>query len=386
MARLYRALVFCSTSTCLLVGSSRADGLLRTSVNVGYEPALAADVGGHGWVLVRADREGALPRGARLTVEYNTDTLRLTLDRARFDRVELGIGIVGEALLAGVLTDYWRDGRTQGGRGLAASYVGAIGGAKVDLAPHYLEVTAGARRWFFGRWTGTSPDLVLPPSAWVGELRMRYTYWKIASDPSTYEPQRLFWRVRGVGFGLEGSADLRSDARAWGAIDPSFSPADPRNHPSRVVVGAHQWLRVGWQVASRIRLQAREEAHFMYGADDLDRQRIGGMNAYVVPLAGAPWPAYLSGKLLALEGSLHVRVKGQHELGALVDGVLTEDIRRLGASEPRWLAGVGVFADLRFGGFQVDLRAGWSPTTQPGTIRGSGTLLAAFGWGGVRAR
>ena len=370
-------------------GRAGADGLLRTAIYTGYEPGLARDLGGHGWVLVRADREGALPRGARLSLEYNTDTLRLAIDRVRFDRVELGVGIIGEALLAGVLTDYWRDGRSEGARAFSASYVGAIVGAKVDLAPHYLEITAGARRWLFGRWTGTSRDLVLPPDAWVGELRMRYTYWKIASDPSTYEAQRAFWRVRGVGFGLEVSADLRSDARPWGAIGPSFAPAypnDPRNDPSRVVVGAHQWLRLGWQVASRVRLQAREEAHVLHGEDDLDRQRIGGMNPYVVPLAGAPWPSYLSGKLLALEGSIHVRVKNQQELGVLVDGVLTQDVRRVGASDARWLAGVGAFADLRLRGFQLDVRAGWSPTTQPGNHRGSGTLLVALGWGGVRAR
>lgn len=386
---MYRGLAVCSTLLCVLVAAphpARADGVLRTAINTGYEPALAGDFGGHGWVLVRADREGALPRGARMSIEYNTDTLRLSIDRARFDRVELGIGVVGEAILAGVLTDYWRDGHEEGSHAFSASYVGAIGGAKVDLRPHYLEITAGARRWLFGRWTGTSPDLVLPPSAWVGELRMRYTYWKIAPDPSTYEAQRAFWRVRGVGFGLEVSGDLRSEAHAWGAIGPSFALTDPRNDPSRVVVGAHQWLRLGWQVASRVRLQAREEAHWMHGEDDLDRQRIGGMNPYVVPLAGAPWPSYLSGKLLALEGSVHLRVKNQQELGMLVDGVLTEDVRRVGATDARWLAGIGVFADLRLRGFQLDIRAGWSPTTQPGNHRGSGTLLVAIGWGGVRAR
>ena len=374
---------------CALVAGARparAEGTLQTAINTGYEPALASSFGGHGWVLVRADRDGVLPRGARLSLEYNTDTLRLGIDRIRFDRVELGVGVVGEALLAGVLTDYWRDGRVEGSRSFSASYLGALGSAKVDLAPHYLELTVGARRWFFGRWTSTSADLALPANAWVGELRLRYTFWKIAPDPSTWEAQRPFWRVRGVGFGVVVSADLRSDVHPWGAVDPSFAPRDPRNDPSRIVVGVHQWLRLGWQVAPRVRLQAREEAHVLRGADDLDRQRIGGMNPYVVPLAGAPWPAYLSGRLVALEGSVHVRVRNQQELGVLVDGVLTEDVRRVGASDARWLAGVGAFADLRLRGFQLDLRAGWSPTTQPGNHRGSGTVLVALGWGGVRKK
>ena len=123
----------------------------------------------------------------------------------------------------------------------------------------------------------------------------------------------------------------------------------------------------------------------MSGADDLVRLRVGGLNPYSVPLVGAPWAGYLAGNLAAIDASLHVRVWREHEIGVLVDGVALDDADRTGVlARPAVLAGLGAFADLRAGSWQLDLRGGWSPTLRPGSVAGGFSLFAAIGWGWAR--
>ena len=223
---------------------------------------------------------------------------------------------------------------------------------------------------------------MLPPEAMVGEVRLRYTLWQLADEPSLWEPQRLFPRLRGVAFGVELGLDARSEARPWGACDPAaFAPVDLRNTPSRTIWSARQWLRAGFTVHPRVRVQVDETASWMDGADDLVRLRVGGLNPYSVPLVGAPWVGYLASKVAAVDVSVHVRVKGAQEVGVLVDGVALDDADRTGGptARPAVLAGIGAFADLRCGAWQIDLRGGWSPTLRPNTVAGGYTLWASFG-------
>jgi hypothetical protein len=357
----------------------------RISIAGGGELTFSPEFNGHGFVLVRYDLDG-LPRATHLGVELNTDTLRLAYDRIRFGRVELGVNAAGEVLIAGLLSDYYREGHNDSGRGFYASYGSAGVTAKLDEAPHFLELAVTARRWFFARAGATSPELVLPPEAWVGEVRLRYTLWQVRDDRSLWEPQRLFPRVRGVAFGVELGLDERSEARPWGARDVAFAPADLRNDPSRSIFVARQWLRAGSAIGRRLRLQVDEVASWMSGADDLVRLRVGGLNPYSVPLVGAPWAGYLAGNLAAIDASLHVRLGREQEIGVLVDGVALDDRDRTGGvlARPAVLAGVGAFADLRAGSWQLDVRGGWSPTVRPGTPAGGFSLFAAIGWGWSR--
>jgi hypothetical protein len=218
----------------------------------------------------------------------------------------------------------------------------------------------------------------------VGEARLRYTLWLVRSDPSLYQAQRLFPRVRGMAFSVELGLDERSDARPWGARAPELAPVDTRNDPSRTILSARQWLRAGVQLQRRVRLQFSELASLMWGEDDLVRLRVGGMNPYSVPLVGAPWAGYLAGRVASVEGSLHVRAVGDAELGVLVDGVALDDATRTAPARAALLAGVGAFADVRLGAWQLDLRGGWSPTLRPGTLAGGWDLFASLGWGWSR--
>jgi hypothetical protein len=357
----------------------------RVSLAGGGELSLSPGLNGHGFVLARYDLEG-LPRAAHFSVELNTDTLRIVIDRLRFGRLELGFGAAGEVLIAGLLGDYYRDGRNDGTRGFDASYASVAAAAKLNLAPHFLELAVTARRWFFARAGATSPLFTLPPEAWVGELRLRYTFWRLADDVSLWQPQRLFPRLRGAAFGVELGLDERSDAQPWGARDQRFAPVDLRNDPAASIVMARQWLRAGVVLARRVRLQIDESASWMWGADDLVRLRVGGLNPYSVPLVGAPWAGYLAARVAAVQGSLHVRVRGEHEVGLLVDGVVLDDAERSGGVNARaaLLAGVGAFADVRAGNWQFDVRGGWSPTLRPGTVAGGFSLFAALGWAWAR--
>ncbi len=373
----------CATLSAVVVAAPASAGKLhhRIAIAGGGEIYATPGFNGHGFVLLRYDLDG-LPRESRFAAEINTDTVRLSYDHLRFGRVELGLYAAGEVLLAGILSDYYRDGVNDSARGFYASYATTAAAAKVDLAPHYLELAVGARRWFFSRAGATNAALVLPPEAWVGEVRLRYTLWQLAPDRSLWEPQRLFPRLRGFAFGVELGLDGRSEARPWGARNEAvFATVDLRNDPSRAIWMARQWLRAGITLQRRVRLQIDETASWMHGADDLVRLRVGGLNPYSVPLAGAPWAGYLADNLAAAQASLHVRVAGEHEVGALVDGVALGDLDRTGgaAARPAVLAGFGLFADVRFGNSQLDIRGGWSPTAHPGNALGGFTLFAAYG-------
>ncbi len=364
-----------------LAAPARGDELHHTlSLAGGGEIFGSPSFGGHGFVLVRYDLDG-LPRGSHLSAELNTDTLRVSYDRLRVGPVELGVNAAAELFIAGLLTDYYRDGVSDGARGFYASYVASGAYAKLGVGPHFFEAAAGARRWLFARAGDTSAALTLPPEAWVGELRLRYTLWMVRPDPSLWQPQRLYPRVRGVALGVELGLDERSAWGPWGARDPAaFSPVDPRNTPGSTILMARQWLRAGAQLHPRVRVEVAEVATWMWHEDDLVRLRVGGFNPYSVPLAGAPWAGYLAGKLAAADASLHVRVWREHEVGVVGDWVVLDDPRRTGAGGAGVLGGLGAFADARFGMWQLDLRGGWSPTTQPGSAAGSWGLFAAAGW------
>jgi hypothetical protein len=354
-----------------LLFAAPASGLHhRVGIAFGGDLVVAPDLGGNGFGLLRYELTG-LPRRSRFMLDFNSDTLRLQWDGIRFGRIELGVQAAGEVLIAGLLTSYYTDGRNDMSRGFFASYVSLAAFAKLHAKPHYLELAVTGRRWFFSGNGSTRADLTLPPEAWVGEVRLRYTLWNIAPERSLWEAHRLHPRVRGFAFGVEVGFDERSLASRWGV------PEDPRNDPSQHGWVIKQWMRAGVQLSRRVRLQLDEQAIWMWGEDDLTRQRVGGMNPYSVPLAGAPWAGYLAGKLAALHASLHVRVKQQHELGVVLDGVALEDADRLGAlGRPGLLAGIGLFADLRVKTWQIDLRTGWSPTLNA-PVGGFGIFLSA---------
>jgi hypothetical protein len=113
-------------------------------------------------------------------------------------------------------------------------------------------------------------------------------------------------------------------------------------------------------VGSRVRLQLTERAGYGYGEDDLTRDRIGGMNPYVVSVHGLPWPAILSETYIAGELSLHTRIFGESELFVLLDGAGIRDLERVSGDNWGFVLGTAIGIDFRFGKWFVNARFGYS--------------------------
>ncbi|MFH1571223.1 MAG: hypothetical protein ABIL09_24760 [Gemmatimonadota bacterium] len=317
-----RARALLTAAAVVLAAATPARADTAWTALAGGEAWRGNGASGHGVLLLAADRAD-LPRQGRLGAEYNTDTFRLQAAGFRFRGgvLELGGQVALEGRYAGLLPDYYRQATRDEGRGFWASYAAAHGSAKLDLpGGHCPEVSVGVRRWAFSRNGQTSPLLVLPPDTWVLEARLRHTWWGLADDAAWRERHRLYPRLRGTAAGLELGLDRRGQHRPWGALDAEpLAPADRRNAPGATAVAAKPWLRWGGSLAPRLRLQAALQAAWGRGEDDLTRLRVGGMNPYVVPVAGMPWAAHLAGKMAGGSASLHGRVRGDTEAGLQAD-------------------------------------------------------------------
>ncbi len=371
------------TALCLLLG------LLGTAGAAQAGHRLSVLGGGEGWndnatsfhgVVLLAYDSPALWRDGWFSAEYNTDTLRLTLNNARLaDGVWLSAQLGGEYAIAGLLPDYYVNGLRDLSRGFQAGWVQALTALKLQLAPSlFMAVELGGRRWFFSATDDTDPDLTLPPEAWVFEPRVRYTGWWLRPDAAWQDRHRLYPRHRGLAIGGELGVDLRSDARAWGGLGDAM---DRRNRPGEAILRARQWLRAGWQLHPRVRTEVVESAALGAGEDDLTRDRIGGQTPYVAPLAGAPWASWVSAQYVAAQWSWHARVWDDLELGPLVNAVYLGDPDRTGATEASaGLWGVGGLVDWRRGPWQVDLRGGWSPSVTDRADRTAYSVWLSVGW------
>jgi hypothetical protein len=325
---------------------------------------LSPEVGNHGWVLVDARGRGLTRRGGDVHLFLNTETLQAGVENVPIagERLQFSAAVRAEAALAGVLADYRVQGVRLPERGFWASYGYAFAALKwLPGGSHSVELVAAGRRWLFARVDGgTSPNLQLPPDAWVFEPRIRYTYWAVTSPGEEWQAQVAYPRIRGFATGVELGLDVRSDTQAWGAL---AGVADLRNRPGDVILMARQWLRAGSQASPRVRLQLEESASWGRGEDDLTRPRVGGMNPYVVPIPGLAWPSLLSERHLAAQASLHLRpsLRLPHEFGVAVACGVFNDVRRVGALDTYGGAGgLAAFTDLRFGRWQAYARAGWA--------------------------
>ena len=305
-------------------------------------------------------------RGSSLTAyaTYNTDTVRLGVDAVCIsDRACFGAEVRGQLRFAGLLANYFVDGQRIAAFGLSASYLAAtLQGRFRPLDRWHVHLRSTARRWFFGR-TDTTASVILPPDTWAFEQQAHLTYWAFDPDPSAREPHRPSWRLRGFGFGLQANYHHRLDARPWGVgVDESPSPSVAgRNRPDRNLAFVRQWAAIGIRLVDRWRLQLTERAGWGWGQDDLTRARIGGLNPYVIAIAGVPWAAFIADRYFAGQATLHYRLFDDVEVGLQLDAVGLRDIRRVDNDALGAAVGVGAFADARIGPWQGELRIGYSP-------------------------
>lgn len=333
----------------------------HVALALGDDAWVSGRVGQHGFALLDARRTGVA--NGQLHLLYNTDTVQVGLEGIRLAGGKLEASIVGrgEALLAGLLFDYYRRGTRDTSRSFFASYAQLLPSLKWHVAPrHSLELVTGVRAWFFRRNASTDAGFTLPADTFVFEPRLNYTYWAIRAPGAEWEAHRIFPRIEGVAVGVSLGLDRRTARRAWGA-DVGGGQLDPRNAPGDVILTARQWLYAGVRLAPAVRLQFEEHASYGRGEDDITRNRLGGMNPYVVPIAGLPWAVALSERLASARATMHVRVgRTRHELGVGADGAVfadpyrTGDLRRYGGA-----GGAFAFGDFRTTRWQFHGRFGY---------------------------
>ena len=313
------------------------------------EVNVAPELTGHGILLAQAARGvGPDAAGAQLVLTYNTDTLDVTLRRwSLAPGLRVSAGLRGEALIAGLLTDYFQAGLRDPSRGFWASYLQAHGDVQFDLAPrHVMELGLRLRRYFFRRSGETSDAFVLPENALHTRVHAAYVYWGAENDSREWQAHRLFPRVEGIVFRLEGALLVRNASSPWGLPDPDHRDNDVERAAATIrahLVGAGRW--------GPLRLAAELRGAYGAGHDDVTRDRLGGLNPYVVRVPGLPWASLISARYLFAEvraGAIFGDAEA-HEVGGLFAAGGLQDPGREGSDELGTAAGVAAYADLRFG-------------------------------------
>lgn len=308
--------------------------------------------GFHGILIVDGRFEPREDQELRLTL--NTDT---AIVRYAFfdDEVEVGIYGKGQYVLAGLLQDYYLGAEPVPEYGFDASYVEAGLDAKLGSGAHWVHARIAGRKWFFSR-NETADFYALPPDFYEFEQEIGYTYWDLAADAAFAGMHRIvFERLVGIAFGARIVAGYRNDDSPWGL--------GLRNNPAHFTPRFHQWLRAGFSYFDGARLQVHQEAGAAHRGDDVTRTRIGGLNPYVVRIAGVPWAGFLSQNYASARMSHHVRLWGDVEWVLIADGAMVWDVPRVGLDEFEPIVGLGTGLDWRAGPWQFDLALGYSPDT-----------------------
>ncbi|MFO0726700.1 MAG: hypothetical protein U1E65_23130 [Myxococcota bacterium] len=270
-----------------------------------------ADVGAeinaapHG-VLDLAFREGPW------TLSLLTDTLDARYRAERPDgRVELGGRVEAPAAL--LLISPWTHGAPDETRARTAGY-GGLDASWVQYFGHgfYVGLAASLRVYVIA-------DAKDPAVPHLGPTPM-------------FSPELdLGWYTRDAELKISFAADLGNQQVA------------PR-------ISAYGRLRPNWIFGPTAELWAAVAS----GEDDLTRTRLGGLNPYVVPLAGAGWAEFWAENYAALRAGPSLSLD-TFDLSAVADLVTFDGSRALG---------LGLISRWHPGRFFVESSLGWSPTLE----------------------
>jgi hypothetical protein len=260
------------------------------------------------------------------TVGFYSDTLEVRWGPSR-DRGRSWVAARGEYGAAGLLISPWTDGEKDPARARRGSYAGVDAGS-LRYGPLGLYAgVQGSARWWMVRGPDSPPDhAVLGGDALLG-----------------------VWRP-----GVQGWVRLGADLEP-GVVD------GPEPHAQGELV-----LDPGWAVSPRVEGRAAVAAN----QSDLTRTRVGGLNPYVVPVAGAGWAEWWAEDYVALRSAGVVRV-GEHELAAFADLAWMEDLRA---------GGLGASTTLRKEPWKLELAVGHAPRIPRGeeVSRWTGWVRASY--------
>ena len=216
-------------------------------------------------------------------------------------------------------------------RALTASYGGVEGGFARYLGPVYLGAQLSERVYAFGALGQTAIPVPGVTSLFTAELFAGY-----------YQPSLHVW-VR-AGIDLQDKA-LQAHVSGEGVFRP------------RGLVAPRFELRAGWGG----------------NQTDLTKTRAGGLNPYVVPLAGAGWAEWWVDNYAAMRAGLTVQTK-HVEAGVLADAV---------AFEGRIETGLAALLRGTYRRWFAEATLGWAPgiPRQEGVSRLALWVLVGTDWG-----
>lgn len=275
-----------------------------------------------------------------LTLRKGPWALRLVTDTLEVELADRGLGgrwwvkLRAQAFASQMLISPWADGEPDPSRALISPHVGAEVGWKRNLPGHlYVGARASARWFWFFAGSDENEGPIPDPTWWVSP-----------------ELVAGFWRG--------------PDARVWahGGVDLADGVTAPK-----VAVEA-VWIPDDWVVGPYL------EAHagWARGQNRLTRTRLGGLNPYVVPLAGAGWAEFLVERYAMLRAGPNA-TWGWGRAAVVVD-LATWDGRQEATFA---FAGRATWAD----GWFCDAKLGWAPwlPRRGGAARFSGWLLVGRG-------
>ncbi|NOY25642.1 MAG: hypothetical protein GXP62_07190 [Oligoflexia bacterium] len=303
---------------------------------------------------VDADSHGTADVGVRQgdwSAQLLTDTVDLRWSPSG-DRGRAWVAIRAEALATGLFISPWTDGAPDPGRALLSHSLGAQAGA-LRYLPHgfYAGVQGGLRYQTFGALPATT---VTVPGA----------------RPISTADGVLGWWSADASLWTRAGADAWLDPEAGGA--PKVAP-----HVYLEATAAAPWA-VSPAVELRVGLATQQ--------DDATRTRMGGLNPYVVPLAGAAWAEWRVEDYAALRLGLRGRsALGDHGLLSMMPFADVATAPEISSSQPRgpWAVGLGLVARWTQGRSFVDLAGGVAPWIEraSGISPASLYFLVGVDWG-----
>ncbi|MCB9781270.1 MAG: hypothetical protein H6742_22070 [Alphaproteobacteria bacterium] len=319
---------------------------------LGLSPASAlewrAGVGGE----FNAEPHGILDigvRDGRWSLQLLTDTLDAR-HSPEWKRGKAWVALRGEGGAAGLFISPWTDGGPDEGRSLLSHYVGAEAGAQRYL-PHgfYAGVQGSARYQLFGAMaTATVP---VPEARPVLGADVVLGWWS---------PQAALYSRTGL--------------QGWTLSNEPWTVA-PHSHLQATAAP-------DWTLAPTAALSCG----FAWNQDDVTRTRLGGLNPYVVPLAGAAWAEWWVESYVAARLGPRYRLdfaeRGRLDLSLLADVASAAEIRSSQPAGP-WATGFSLWARGQRGRSFLDLAAGYAPwiERQPDVGRLSVFVHAGVEWG-----
>jgi hypothetical protein len=287
-------------------------------------------------------------RKGPLSIQLLTDTLDLRY-APELRQGRAFVGLRAETFAAGLLISPWTDGAPDPARALYAAYLGLDGGYVRYLpAGLYAGVQGSARLYLFFAQSQTTAAVPGPTPVFTLEgVLGHYT-----------EVSHLWLRA---------------------GLDGELTVAMPH-------VAVEATVRPDWALAPRVEVRGA----WARNQDFITRTRLGGLNPYVVPLAGAAWAEFWVESYLALRAgpSLKVRLPSRRGAETRDHSLELAVVSDVAGFDGRTELGFGLLGRWRYGRYSLDAALGYAPWLhrQEGVWRVTGFLLFGTDWSPLRKR